>query len=122
MGVGDIAGEVREGGRAAKVQAVESLSQNTPLPSVVRDSIIKLCREVLAPLIEADGGQMFLVSLTAEDIHVHLAGTCAGCPGSSFTADSIVGPALSKLTPKSKLRLTTGWRVPADAERMEARR
>jgi Fe-S cluster biogenesis protein NfuA len=81
-----------------------------------------MCREVLAPLIEADGGQMFLVSVSADDIHVHLTGTCAGCPGSSLTAETIIGPALAKLVPKSKLRLTTGWRVPPDAERIEGRR
>ena len=81
-----------------------------------------MCREVLAPLIETDGGQMFLVAITADDIHIHLAGTCAGCPGSSFTAEAIVKPALLKLAPKSKLKLTTGWRVPDDAERMEAKR
>jgi Fe-S cluster biogenesis protein NfuA len=90
--------------------------------AVSRDGVVKICREVLAPLIEADGGQMFLVSITPEDIHIHLAGTCAGCPGSSFTATSIVGPALLKLAPKSKLKLTTGWRVPAEAERMDPKR
>jgi Fe-S cluster biogenesis protein NfuA len=75
-----------------------------------------MCREVLAPLIEADGG---LVGIAAEDIHIHLAGTCAGCPGSSLTAQSIVGPALLKVAPKCKLRLTTGWRVPDGAVRVE---
>jgi Fe-S cluster biogenesis protein NfuA len=89
---------------------------------VSRDAVVKMCREVLAPLIETDGGQMFLVAVTADDIHIHLAGTCAGCPGSSFTAETIVKPALLKLAPKSKLKLTTGWRVPEDAERMEAKR
>jgi Fe-S cluster biogenesis protein NfuA len=81
-----------------------------------------MCREVLAPLIETDGGQMFLVEITVDDIHIHLAGTCAGCPGSAFTAESILKPALLKLAPKSKLKLTTGWRVPPDAERMEGKR
>ena len=90
--------------------------------AVSREGIVKVCREILAPLIEADGGQMFLVSVSGEDVHIHLSGTCAGCPGSSFTAKAIVGPALTKLAPKSKLRLTTGWRVPAEAERIEAKR
>ena len=83
-----------------------------------REIVLKMCREVLAPLIEADGGEMYLVSITAEDIHIHLAGTCAGCPGSSLTAQSIVEPALLKVAPKSKLRLTTGWRVPHGADRV----
>jgi Fe-S cluster biogenesis protein NfuA len=87
-----------------------------------RENLAKICQEVLAPLIEADGGEMYLVSISGEDIHIHLAGTCAGCPGSSFTAQTIVGPVLAKVAPKSKLRLTTGWRVPPEAERMQGKR
>jgi Fe-S cluster biogenesis protein NfuA len=89
---------------------------------VSRDAVVKICQEVLAPLIETDGGEMFLVAISVDDIHIHLSGTCAGCPGASFTAESILKPALLKLAPKSKLKLTTGWRVPPEAERMEAKR
>jgi Fe-S cluster biogenesis protein NfuA len=120
--VGPFCVSPRGGALSDKVARVEPVSQSALLPAVSRDSVIKLCREVLAPLIEADGGEMYLVAITGEDIHVHLAGTCAGCPGSSFTAQAIVGPALSRLAPKLKLRLTTGWRVPAEAERMDAKR
>ncbi len=81
-----------------------------------------MCREVLAPLIEADGGEMYLVAITGEDVHIHLAGTCAGCPGSSLTAQSVVGPALLRVAPKSTLRLTTGWRVPVGADRIAGAR
>lgn len=96
--------------------------QNGALLEASRESILKMCREVLAPLIEADGGEMYLVAVTADDIHIHLAGTCAGCPGSSLTAQSIVAPALLKVAPKSTLRLTTGWRVPEGADRIAVRR
>lgn len=114
----------RRGGRRgrASLGKVESSSQTALIPAISRDSLVKICREVLAPLIEADGGEMYLVAIAGEDIHIHLAGTCAGCPGSSFTAQSIVAPALAKLAPKAKLRLTTGWRVPQEAERLEAKR
>jgi Fe-S cluster biogenesis protein NfuA len=101
---------------------VEPSSQSALAPAISRENLVKVCRDVLAPLIEADGGEMYLVAISGEDIHIHLAGTCAGCPGSSFTAQSIVGPVLLKVAPKSKLRLTTGWRVPSEAERLEARR
>jgi Fe-S cluster biogenesis protein NfuA len=101
---------------------VDPSSQSGLTPAISRDGVVKMCRDVLAPLIEADGGQMFLVAIAGEDIHIHLAGTCAGCPGSSFTAKSIVGPALAKLAPKAKLRLTTGWTVPSGAERIEGKR
>jgi Fe-S cluster biogenesis protein NfuA len=95
-----------------------SSSQNGALLAVTRESVLKMCREVLAPLIEADGGEMYLVAVSADDIHIHLAGTCAGCPGSSLTAQAIVGPALLRVAPKSKLLLTTGWRIPDGADRI----
>lgn len=83
------------------------------------EPVTKLCREVLAPLVEADGGEMFLVSASADDIHIHLGGTCAGCPGASLTGDKVLGPALQTVAPKAKLRVTTGWRVPEGAHRIE---
>jgi Fe-S cluster biogenesis protein NfuA len=101
---------------------VEPSSQSALAVAVSRDAVVKACQEILAPLIETDGGEMFLVSITADDIHIHLSGTCSGCPGSSFTAESIVKPVFLKLAPKSKLKLTTGWRVPPEAERMAAPR
>ena len=100
----------------------QSASQSGLQSALSRDAVVKICQEVLAPLIETDGGELFLVAISADDIHIHLSGTCSGCPGSSFTAETILKPALLKLAPKSKLKLTTGWRVPPEAERMEAKR
>jgi Fe-S cluster biogenesis protein NfuA len=108
--------------RRATFGSVEPSSQSALAPAINRENLVKVCRDVLAPLIEADGGEMYLVGIIGDEIHIHLAGTCAGCPGSSFTTQAIVGPVLSKLVPKSKLRLTTGWRVPPEAERLEAKR
>ena len=79
---------------------------------------LKTVLEVLAPLVEADGGEMYLVFANAEDVHLHLAGTCAGCPGSSFTRDRIFAPALAVAFPKVKLRVTTGVRIPDGARRV----
>ena len=73
---------------------------------------------MLAALIEADGGRMFLVTASPEDIHIHLAGSCAGCPGSAHTASKILAPALESVLPKAKLRVTTGWVVPTGALRL----
>ena len=79
------------------------------------DLIAKLCRDVLAPLVRADGGELYLVSVGADDVHIHLAGTCAGCPGSAITRDRMLEPAIANILPKVKLRVTTGWRVPSGA-------
>ena len=83
-----------------------------------RDQILKMCRDILAPLVKADGGEMYLVSVGSEEIHLHLAGTCAGCPGASLTRDRMLEPALAAVAPKLALKLTTGWIVPEGAERV----
>ena len=62
---------------------------------------------------------MYLVSATAEDIHIHLAGTCAGCPGASLTRERLLEPAIRAVAPKAHLRVTTGWRVPEGARKID---
>ena len=84
----------------------------------VRDQIERVFREVLAPIVKADGGEMYLVRWDGDDVHVHLAGACAGCPGSSLTADSILLPAVRSLAPKARVVVTTGFRVPEGARRV----
>ena len=83
-----------------------------------RDQVLKMCREILAPLVEADGGEMYLVSVGADEVHVHLAGTCAGCPGASLTRDRLLEPAFAGIVPKVSLKVTTGWIVPDGAQRV----
>jgi Fe-S cluster biogenesis protein NfuA len=84
----------------------------------VRDQVERMFREVLSPIVKADGGEMYLVRWDGADLYVHLAGACAGCPGSSMTADSILLPALRSLAPKARIVVTTGFRVPDGAKRV----
>jgi Fe-S cluster biogenesis protein NfuA len=93
----------------------------TVVDSPQLEPILKACRDILAPLIRADGGEMYLVSATAEDIHIHLAGTCAGCPGATMTRDRLLEPAIAAVAPKANLRVTTGWRVPDGARKIGER-
>ena len=84
----------------------------------LRESVLKVCREVLAPLVRADGGEIYLVSAAVDDVHIHLTGACAGCPGASITRDRMLEPALARAIPKVKLRVTTGIHAPAGAEKV----
>jgi Fe-S cluster biogenesis protein NfuA len=84
-----------------------------------RDVVLKACREQIAPLVRADGGELYVVAVSAEDVHLHLAGTCAGCPGATMTRDRLLQPAVQALLPKAQLRLTTGWRIPEGAQKVE---
>ena len=88
------------------------------MEAAARDQVLKMCREILAPLVEADGGEMYLVSVGADEVHVHLAGTCAGCPGAALTRDRLLEPAFASIVPKLTLKVTTGWVVPTGAEKV----
>lgn len=78
--------------------------------------ISKVCREILAPLVKADGGEMYIVRIDGDEVHIHLTGACAGCPGASFTSDRVFLPALRAASPKARVVVTTGARVPPGAE------
>jgi Fe-S cluster biogenesis protein NfuA len=99
-------------------QPSETESGPSAALSPTGEAVAKACREVLAALVEADGGRMFLVAASADDIHIHLAGTCAGCPGASLTTSHVLAPTLERVVPKAKLRVTTGWLVPEGALRL----
>ena len=90
----------------------------TRVDNSLRDQIERIFRDVLAPLVRSDGGEMYLVRWEGDDVHVHLAGACAGCPGASMTADGIILPAIRSVSPKACVVLTTGFRVPDGATKV----
>jgi Fe-S cluster biogenesis protein NfuA len=81
--------------------------------------IMAVCRDVLAPLIRADGGEMYIVKIAGDDVHIHLSGACSGCPGASSTRDRILAPILTGAIPKARVVLTTGVRIPEGATKLE---
>ncbi len=94
----------------------DSASGSTSAGATSDDAaLLRLCRDVLAPLITADGGVMYLVK-SGEEVHVHLTGTCAGCPGAALTRDGIIAPAVRTVMPKARVVVTTGPLVPEGAQ------
>ena len=83
------------------------------------EQVIKALCELAVPLVKADGGELYVVSATGEDIHVHLAGTCAGCPGATMTRERLLEPTVHGVAPKATLKVTTGWRIPEGATKVE---
>ena len=75
--------------------------------------------EFVAALVKADGGELYLVSASSEDVHLHLSGTCAGCPGSTMTRERLLEPAVRNVAPKATVKVTTGWRVPDGATKID---
>jgi Fe-S cluster biogenesis protein NfuA len=76
-------------------------------------------RDIIAPLVRADGGHLYLLSVTRDEVHVHLTGTCAGCPGAHTTRDKMMQPILTLVAPNMQIRLTTGWAVPDGAKELD---
>ena len=87
--------------------------------SLGRELVLKLCRDILAPLVRIDGGQLHLVGASSESVHIHLTGNCAGCPGASLTRDKIFLPILRGVLPKVEVIVTTGSRIPFGAVRVD---
>ena len=85
------------------------------------DEILGVLREIVAPLIEADGCQLFLIPCEGPRIAIHLTGRQAGAPGIGLVGRRIVEPALKTVAPDSPVVLSTGWRIPEGAIRIESK-
>ncbi len=79
------------------------------------DAIERVLRDVIAPLIHADGGEVHLVSATGDSVAIHLSGRLAGCPGNTLAQRRVIEPALKAALPGVRLTLTSGALVPAGA-------
>jgi len=86
--------------------------------NAIRQQIERVLSDVLAPLVRSDGGEMYLVRWDGDDVHIHLGGACAGCPGASMTNDGVILPAVRSLAPKARVVLTTGVRIPDGARKL----
>ena len=81
------------------------------------DDILRVLTEVVAPLVEADGGEVFLVSSDQSHVEIHLAGRLAGAPGNGLLCRWILEPALRAVAPAVELTVSSGCLIPAGAER-----
>lgn len=84
----------------------------------VGDQIANALAEFVVRLVQSDGGEVYLVSATSDEVHLHLAGTCAGCPGAAITRQHLLEPVVQRVAPLATLKVTTGWRVPDGAKRV----
>ena len=80
------------------------------------EQVIEALSELAVPLVKADGGELYLVSVTGEDVHVHLAGTCAGCPGATMTRERLLEPTVHGVAPKARREGDDGLAGPRGRE------
>ena len=68
------------------------------------DARVKEVIETIRPLLQADGGDIELVSIDAEEgkVFVRLQGACKGCPGAAMTLKMGVERHLKEKVPEVK--------------------
>jgi Fe-S cluster biogenesis protein NfuA len=86
----------------------------------VSGEVVHALSSFVVALVHADGGELYVVSATHDDVHLHLTGTCAGCPGATMTRERLLEPAVHHAAPRATLKVTTGWRVPEGATKVES--
>ncbi len=84
-----------------------------------RDEILAVIRDVLAPLVAADGGRLYIVKADDHQITLHLDGRFAGCPGNEVATRRVLRPALEVVAPGAQLTVTWGRLVPDGAVRID---
>lgn len=79
------------------------------------DQLLKVLKEVIAPLIRADGGEVYIVAVEANHLSLHLAGRYAGCPGAPLVVRGIIEPAVRCVAPTARLDVSVGISIPLGA-------
>ena len=85
-----------------------------------KDEIVRVVREVLAPLVQADGGELYLVSVDDSAVSLHLAGRFSGCPGNTLARRRVLEPIIASAVPGAYVTMTPGPLVPKGAQRVVA--
>jgi Fe-S cluster biogenesis protein NfuA len=79
------------------------------------NDIIRVLKEVVAPMLAVEGGKLRVVSLQPDRLEVHLSGRLAGAPGTGLFCRRVLEPAIHAVAPGTRVVVTTGWIVPPGA-------
>jgi Fe-S cluster biogenesis protein NfuA len=79
------------------------------------DQLMQVVREVLGPLVRADGGELYVVAVEPNHISLHLAGRYAGCPGTPLVVRGVIEPAVRAVAPIVRLDVSSGIKIPEGA-------
>ncbi|MCC6645961.1 MAG: NifU family protein [Polyangiaceae bacterium] len=69
-------------------------------------------------MVEVDGGELYLVAVEGDDVRLHLAGCCSGCPGATLTTRGVIEPAVRAACPGARVVVSSGALVPPGAARV----
>jgi Fe-S cluster biogenesis protein NfuA len=79
------------------------------------DQLMQVVREVLGPLVRADGGELYVVAVEPNHLSLHLAGRYAGCPGTPLVVRGVLEPAVRAVAPIVRLDVSSGIKIPEGA-------
>ena len=51
----------------------------------MKEKVEQILEKEIRPALQMDGGDIELVAIEGNDVHVRLRGACAGCPGAAMT-------------------------------------
>ena len=88
--------------------------------AAAKDEIVRVAREVLAPLVRADGGDLYLVSVEETGVSLHVTGRYSGCAGNTLVRRRVFEPPLAAVAPGITVTLTSGPLIPVGAARLDA--
>ena len=83
-----------------------------------RDEILRVVNDILAPLVRADGGEVYVVRAEDNAVQLHLAGRFSGCPGNTLAKRRVIEPAILAVAPNAQITVTSGAIVPEGARKV----
>jgi len=81
-----------------------------------RETLLRVLREVVAPLVHADGGEIHLISADDSGVVLHLSGRYAGCPGNTLARRRVIEPLIAAAVPGAAVSISSGSLFPPGAE------
>jgi hypothetical protein len=75
--------------------------------------------EMLAPLVAAEGGQVYFEEVGDEEVSLHWAGRYAGSPAAGLLHEEVAVPLVQQVAPGTLVKWSSGRLVPAKAELIE---
>jgi hypothetical protein len=80
------------------------------------EHIREALRDVLVPLVAAEGGIIYLTVIHEREVVLHFSGRLAGSPGASLIHNEFALPLIDAVAPGTIVHFSSGRIVPRDAE------
>jgi Fe-S cluster biogenesis protein NfuA len=83
--------------------------------TTAEDEILGVIRRILAPLVAADGGELYIVQAAEGEVALHLGGRFSGCPGNTLVTRRFIEPLIQSVAPRARVTVTSGHLIPEGA-------